>query len=98
VLVCYDFHFIISNKEEDLMFATKLGLFSIETIVVPTSVWLYQLVKLIASVGLNLVEQVIVLVEPMFESPVSFDIHVESVFVLPVNIVISFNTFQQHLL
>jgi hypothetical protein len=25
MLVCYDFHFGISNKEEDLMFATKLG-------------------------------------------------------------------------
>jgi hypothetical protein len=26
-LVCYDFHFRISNEEEDLMFVTKLGLF-----------------------------------------------------------------------
>ncbi len=38
VLVCYDFHFGISDKEEDLIFATKLGLFSIGTIVVPTLV------------------------------------------------------------
>jgi hypothetical protein len=27
ILVCYDFHFRISNKEEDLMFVTKLRLF-----------------------------------------------------------------------
>jgi hypothetical protein len=32
VLVCYDFHFGISDKEKDLMFATYLGLFSIGTI------------------------------------------------------------------
>jgi hypothetical protein len=30
VLVCYDFHSGISNKEEDLMFATKLGCFQWE--------------------------------------------------------------------
>jgi hypothetical protein len=36
VLVCYNFHFGISNEKEDMMFATKLDLFSIGTIVVPT--------------------------------------------------------------
>jgi hypothetical protein len=35
VLICYDFHHGISNEEEDVMFATKLDLFSIRTIVVP---------------------------------------------------------------
>jgi hypothetical protein len=44
VLVCYDFHYGIFDEEEDLMFATKPRLFSIGTIVVPTSVWLDQLV------------------------------------------------------
>jgi hypothetical protein len=39
VLVCYDFHFGIFDEEEDLMFATELGLFSIGTIVVLTSNW-----------------------------------------------------------
>jgi hypothetical protein len=29
MLVCYDFHFGISNKEEDLIFVIKLGIFSI---------------------------------------------------------------------
>jgi hypothetical protein len=43
------FHFIISNEEEDLMFATELGLFSLRTIVVPASIWSNQLVKLITS-------------------------------------------------
>jgi hypothetical protein len=38
VLVCYEFHFGIFDKEEDLMFAIKLGLFSIGTIVIPTLV------------------------------------------------------------
>jgi hypothetical protein len=38
ILVCNDFHFGISNEKEDLMFTTKLGLFSIGTIVVPTSI------------------------------------------------------------
>jgi len=32
MLVCYDFHFGISDKEKDLMFATKPRLFSIEII------------------------------------------------------------------
>ncbi len=36
VLVCYDFHFGISDEEEDVMFATKLYFFSIGTIVMPT--------------------------------------------------------------
>jgi hypothetical protein len=98
MLVCYDFHSRIFDKEEDLMFATKLGLFSIETIVVPTSIWLYQLVKLITSIGLNLVEHVIVHVEPMFKSHVSSNIPVKLVFVLHVKIIISLDTFQQHLL
>jgi hypothetical protein len=39
VLVCYDFHFGIFDKEEDLMFAIELGLFSIGTIILFTSIW-----------------------------------------------------------
>jgi hypothetical protein len=38
------------------MFATELGLFSIGTIVVPTSIWSYQLVKLTTLTSLNIVE------------------------------------------
>jgi hypothetical protein len=38
MLVCYDFHSIISNEEEDLMFARKLGLFPIGTIAIPIPV------------------------------------------------------------
>jgi len=59
ILVCYDFHYGIFNEEEDLMFATNPRLFSIGTIAILTSLWLDQLVKLITSRGLNLVEQVI---------------------------------------
>jgi hypothetical protein len=47
VLVCYDFHSRIFDKEEDLMFTTKPRLFSIRTIVVLTLVWSYQPIKLI---------------------------------------------------
>jgi hypothetical protein len=36
VLVRYDFHSRISNEEEDLMFATELGMFSIGTISIIT--------------------------------------------------------------
>ncbi len=38
VLVCYDFYFAIFDDEEDVMLATKLDLFSIGTIVVPTHI------------------------------------------------------------
>jgi hypothetical protein len=46
---------------------------------------------------LNLVEYVIVVVEQVSESPISFDIHVELIFVLHVKIDIMFDTFSQHL-
>jgi len=34
VLVCYDFHFGILNEKKDVMFATKLNLFSIGIIAI----------------------------------------------------------------
>ncbi len=80
------------------MFATKPWLFSIGTIVVPTSVWLDQLVKLITSTSLNLVEHVIKLGEPVFNPLVSSDILAKPVPVRPIKIVIPLDTFQQHLL
>jgi len=46
VLVCYDFHSIISNQKGDFMFATKPKLFSMGTIAIHTLVWSNQLVKL----------------------------------------------------
>ncbi len=79
--ICYDFHSGIFDEEEDLMFVTKLGLFSIGTIVVPM---LEKPINLIASIGLNLVEQVYVHVEPIYVLPILFDIHVELIFVLPI--------------
>ncbi len=79
------------------MFATTLRLFSIETIVIPISVFLHQPINLIASIGLNLVEQVYVHVERIYVLPIPFDIPVEPVFVLPIQIVIPPNTFKQHL-
>jgi hypothetical protein len=85
VLVCYDFHSRISDKEEDLMFATKLGLFSIGTIVVPTLVRLKQLVCLIPSTCLLLIKHVYdVLVELIFVLFVLSNILVELVSVLLV--------------
>ncbi len=38
VLVCYDFHFRISNEEEDVMFAIELDMFSITTMAIPTHI------------------------------------------------------------
>jgi hypothetical protein len=78
------------------MFAIELGLFSIGTIVVPTSIWSHQHVNLITSC-LNLVEHAIKHVGHVFEPPVSFDIFFKSVLVQPIKIVIPLNTFQQHL-
>ncbi len=66
------------------MFATKPRLLSIRTIVVPTSVWSNQLVKLITSIGLILVKHVIKILEPIFEPPVSFDILIKLVLVRPI--------------
>jgi hypothetical protein len=86
LLVCYDFHFRISNEKEDLMFATKPRLFSLGTIVVPTLICSYQLVKLIILASLNLVE-------PMFKSLILFDILVKPTSILPINITIPLNIF-----
>jgi hypothetical protein len=58
VLVCYDFHSGISTKEEDMMFVRKPRLFSIETVVAFTPVRLEELVNLVSSTDLNLVEHV----------------------------------------
>ncbi len=79
------------------MFATKRKLFSIGTIVIPILVGLEQLVKFITYVGLNLIEQVYVPGEPISILPILSNIHVESMFVLHVQITIPLNTFQQHL-
>jgi hypothetical protein len=91
VLVCYDYHFGISNEEKDLMFAIELRLFSIGTIVVPTLVRLEQPINLIPSIGLNLVEHVFafielgfVFVELVFVLHVLSKILIEPIFVQPV--------------
>jgi len=88
VLVCYDFHSRISNEKEDLMFVTKPKLFSIGTIVILTSVWLDQLVKLTTSRCLNLVEHVYVPIEFLFVLPISSDIPVKPIFILFIKIAI----------
>jgi hypothetical protein len=55
VLICYDFHLGIYDERKDLMFATKLGLFLIGTIVVTTLVKLKNLINFTLSISLNLV-------------------------------------------
>jgi len=94
VLVCYDFHFGIFDEEKDLMFAIYSKLFSIGTIVVPTLIKLEQLVNLIPSIGLNLVEHVSILVELIYVIHVLYKILVEPVFVLHVQIIIPHDIFQ----
>jgi hypothetical protein len=56
VLVCYDFHFGIADEEEDVMFATKLELFSIGTIVVPTHT--KSIFKSTCILDISIIEQV----------------------------------------
>ncbi len=97
MLVCYDFHYGIFDKKEDLIFATKLGLFSIGTIVVPTSIWSNQHVKLITLACLNTVKHVYVLVEPVFVLLVSSDIPIKLLSILHVKIIMPPDTFKQHL-
>jgi hypothetical protein len=80
------------------MFATKLRLFSIGTITIPTLVWSNQLVKLITLARLNLVKYVIKPIELVSTPHDSSDILVKLVLVRLVKITIPPNTFQQHLL
>ncbi len=56
MLVCYDFHSRMFNEEEDLMFVTEMGTFSIGTIYILTPIRSKQHVSLISSTCLNLVE------------------------------------------
>ncbi len=97
VLVCYDFHFIIFDQKGDLMFATKPKSFSMGTITIPTLVWSDQLVKLITSVGFNLVEHVYVPIELLFVLPISSYAPIKPIFILHIKIIIPLNTFKQHL-
>jgi hypothetical protein len=92
------FYFGIFDEEEDLMFAIKLGLFSIGTIILPTLVWSNQPIKLITLAGLNLVEQAINPIEPVSEPPSSSNIHAKPIFIQCVKIFIPHDIFQQHLL
>jgi hypothetical protein len=64
-----------------LMFATKPWLFSIGTIVVLTSIWSNQHLKLITSPSLNFVKQVNKHVEPMSKPHVFSDVPIKSVHV-----------------
>jgi len=80
------------------MFAIEPRLFSIGTIVVLTSIWSNQSFKLITITGLNLVDQVIKPVEPMFKPLISSNIPIKLVPTQHVKMVIPLDTFQQHLL
>jgi hypothetical protein len=84
ILVCYDFHSGILDEKEDMMFATKLNLFSIRTITIPTHTKLvfkpiyipnFSIIKLVPKQH----------IEPML-------------CVLPISLVIPFDTVKQHLL
>ncbi len=54
--------------------------------------------KLITSAGLNLVEQVYVLVELLFVLTILFDIPIELISIIHVQIAIPLHIFKQHLL
>jgi hypothetical protein len=51
LLVCYDFHPKIFDEEEDMMFGTKLDLFSIGTILVPTQIELISKLNIYRILG-----------------------------------------------
>jgi hypothetical protein len=95
MLICYDFHFGISGEEKDMMFTTKLRLFSIGAIVVLILVKLKQHVKLITSANLNLIKQVYVPIELVFVLSIFSDIPVKPVFVLHVlySLILSNNNY-----
>jgi hypothetical protein len=82
VLVCYDFHFKILDEKEDVMFATKLDLFSIGTIKVPTHIKLIS--KPVHIPNLNIANLVLKKL-------------VELVCVLVINLAIPLNIIKQHL-
>jgi hypothetical protein len=82
LLVCYDFDFGISYEEEDVMFATKLDLFSIGTIEVPTHIELIS--KLIYILDLKTTK--LIPKQP-----------IELVCVIVVNLNIPPNNIKQHL-
>jgi hypothetical protein len=66
------------------MFTTKPRLFSIETISIFTPMRSKQLVNLISSIGLNLIEHVTILIELISILPIQYDQHVKIIFVLPI--------------
>jgi hypothetical protein len=80
VLVCYHFHFKLSNEEEDLIFDVELKFISLRTIIIPKPTRLEQIVIFIPLANIGLLEQV-------------FDILVEPIFVLPIQIVIPHDIF-----
>jgi hypothetical protein len=82
VLMCYDFHFGILNDKKDVMFAMKLGLFSIGTIVIPTHI--------------ELVFKLAYILHSSITKPFTKQ-HVELICVLVINLTIPPNIVKQHL-
>jgi hypothetical protein len=83
ILVCHDFHFGILDEKEDMMFATKLNLFSIRTIAIYIHTKL--IFKLVYIHNFSIIESVPKQpIEPMF-------------CVLVVNLAIPFDIIKQHL-
>jgi hypothetical protein len=83
VLVCYDFQFGILDEKEDVMFVTKLELFSIGTIKIP--IHIESIFKPICILNHNIAKLV--------PKP-----HVEPRCVLAINLVIPPNIVKHHLL
>ncbi len=57
VLICCDFHYGISNDEEDVMFAIELNMFSIGTITIP--IHIKHVHKLVCILDIIMAEQII---------------------------------------
>jgi hypothetical protein len=81
VFVCYDFHYGIFDDEKDVMFATKLNLFSIITIVVTTHI--EPIPKLVCILD-------IIMAKPILK-------HVIPLNVLTMKLIIPLDIVKQHL-
>ncbi len=82
ILMCYDFHSRISNEKKDVMFAVKLNLFSIGTIIIPIHIELVSKLTYIPNLSI---------------SKLIPKQHVEPICVLVINLNIPLDTIKQHL-
>jgi hypothetical protein len=75
------------------MFATEPRLLSIGTMVISTSIYSNQPIKLMTSIGLNLIKRVSKPIEPVLKPPILSNILVKPMLIQTVQLAIPPNTF-----